>query len=99
MRITREEVRITAAMARLSLSEEEIGHMTVELDRILAHAEQLQEVDVEGVEPTTHAVPLSCPLRADEVTAHLPAEVALSGAPRRDGAYFVVPAILNRDEP
>jgi aspartyl-tRNA(Asn)/glutamyl-tRNA(Gln) amidotransferase subunit C len=97
MRITTAETRTTAAMARLALSDEEVERMTVELDRILDLSAQLEEVDVQGVEPTTHALPLSCPLREDLVGPHLSAELALRGAPSQEASFFAVPAIFERE--
>ena len=96
MRITVEEARTTAVMARLALPEAELVRMTGELDRILDYVAQLQEVDVTDVPPTTHAVDLGAPLRDDEVGEHLPVEAALLGAPRggRQGDFFAVPAVF-----
>jgi aspartyl-tRNA(Asn)/glutamyl-tRNA(Gln) amidotransferase subunit C len=94
MRISEEEVRVTALLARLELTDAEVARMARELDAILGYAEKLGSLDVTGVEPTTHAVPLDCPLRADVPGAHLAAERALGGAPRRQGDYFEVPKII-----
>jgi aspartyl-tRNA(Asn)/glutamyl-tRNA(Gln) amidotransferase subunit C len=98
MPIQIDEVRTTAAMARLALSEEELHQMAAELGRILAYMEQLQEVPVDGVEPQSHALDLPCPLRPDEVGPHLPVERALANASDRRGTLFCVPAVLPRDE-
>jgi len=59
MPLSREEVLHVALLARLELSEEEIERYTWELNRVLEHIEKLKELDTEGVEPTSHAVPLS----------------------------------------
>lgn len=94
VRIEPGEVRTTAEMARLRPSEAELFSLSVELSRILDFAAQLAEVDIEGVEPTTHAVPLACPLRADVVEEHVAAETALRNAPATAADFFTVPAIL-----
>ena len=85
-------------MARLYLSDEELASMTAQLDRILDYVETLRVVDVSGVEPTTHAVSLSCPLRPDLVGTEFPVEIALRGAPATEDGLFAVPAILNRED-
>jgi aspartyl-tRNA(Asn)/glutamyl-tRNA(Gln) amidotransferase subunit C len=89
-----EEVRVTAEMARLRLSDEEIPRIAVELSRILDLAATLRDVDVTGVTPMTHAVPLSCPLRDDVVGPHDDIATALRNAPATAGDLFTVPAIL-----
>src|SRR5258706_486062 len=94
MKITPEEVQKTALLSRLELTDEEVGRLSRELNAILSYMEKLNQLDVSGVEPTTHAVPLDCPLRADELGPHLDAEVALSSAPRKEGAFFEVPKII-----
>ena len=98
MRIPPEEVEQTAAMARLALTEAEVGQMAEELGRILAFAARLQEIDVSGVEPLHHPLPRACPLRPDTVGEHLSQEAALQGAPAAAEGHFVVPAILGGGE-
>jgi len=98
MKITSEEVRETAALARLELSDEELHRLTRELDAILGYMEQLAGLNVDGVEPTTHAVPLDLPLRADELGPMLDVEQALADAPRRHGELFEVPKIIEAAE-
>ena len=98
MKISDEEIRNTALMARLALSDDELLRLGRELDAILGYMETLKQVDVSGVEPTTHAVPLSCPLRADQLGPQLTVEEALSDAPSREGAFFEVPKIIEVGE-
>ncbi len=94
MKITPEEVRETAQLARLELSDEELRRLTSELDAILGYMAQLAGVSVEGVEPTTHAVPLDLVLVADEPGRELDLELALRDAPSREGPFFEVPKII-----
>jgi aspartyl-tRNA(Asn)/glutamyl-tRNA(Gln) amidotransferase subunit C len=94
-KITAEEVRETALLARLELSEDELRRLTRELDSILGYMQTLAGLDVSGVEPTTHAVPLDLPLRADELGPHLAVDAALADAPRRHEGYFEVPKIID----
>lgn len=93
-RIDIEDVRTTAALARLSLSEEELQRLTGELEAMLDYVAELQALDTTGVEPLTHAVPFDAPLRADEVRPSLELERALAAAPRRHDRFFEVPAII-----
>jgi aspartyl-tRNA(Asn)/glutamyl-tRNA(Gln) amidotransferase subunit C len=79
--ITREEVERIAALARLSLSNDEAMRMASELDTILGYVETLDEVDTEGIAPTSHAIPLPTPLREDHGAPSLDPEVAVANAP------------------
>ena len=90
--IDREQVLHVARLARLQLTEDEVERMNAELSGILDHIEKIGELDLDGVEPTSHVVPMSNALRADEPRPALPREVALAGAPavRDDG--FEVPS-------
>lgn len=92
--ISREEVQHVARLARLSLSDEELERMREQLDAILAYIDKLRELDVEGVEPTSHAVPLVNVMRDDEVTPVLAQDAALANAPDRAGEFFRVPRII-----
>lgn len=92
--LSREEVRHVARLARLHLSDEELERMGEQLDAILAYVDKLRELDVEGVEPTAHAVPLVDVMRDDEVAPCLPQETALHNAPDRAGEFFRVPRII-----
>ncbi len=93
-RLSSEEVREIAQLARLSLGEHEIARMTQDLDAILGHVDALKELDTAATEPMTHAVPFDCPLRADVQGVALSVDEALLNAPRREGSYFQVPRIL-----
>lgn len=90
--IDREQVLHVARLARLRLSEDEIGRMTGELSTILEHIETMSEIDLDGVEPTAHATRLENVLRPDEPRPSLPTEAALAQAPDTDGAGFRVPS-------
>ena len=65
MNITREQVEHVAKLARLSLTEEEISRLQSEMGGMIAFADQLNELDVESVSPTTHAVPMQNVFRQD----------------------------------
>ncbi len=103
-KISEDEVRQTALLARLELRDEEVQQLTRELDAILGYMELLSRLDVSDVQPTTHAVPLElmeATLRADLVDAlepQLSVDEALSDAPRRRDALFEVPKIVEVSE-
>jgi aspartyl-tRNA(Asn)/glutamyl-tRNA(Gln) amidotransferase subunit C len=92
--LSREDVQHVARLARLHLSDEELERMREQLDAILAYIDKLAELDVEGVEPTAHAVPLVNVMRDDAVAPCLPQEASLANAPDRAGEFFRVPRII-----
>lgn len=91
MSITAEEVRHIALLSRLELSDDEVKLFTGHLDQILQYVEKLKELDVEGVVPTSHAIPLYNVMREDIVEESLPKEDALRNAPDRADPYYRVP--------
>ena len=95
MKITAERVQRVAELARLALSDAEAQRLSAELSVLVEHFEALDQLDTAGVQPTSHAVPLVCPGRTDEVRASMDHEILLSAAPRRDGGYFLVPKIID----
>jgi aspartyl-tRNA(Asn)/glutamyl-tRNA(Gln) amidotransferase subunit C len=100
-KITDADVRETATLARLELSDEEVTRLTRELDAILGYMELLDQLDVSSVPPMTHAVSLDLPLRDDVLEAlepQLPLEAALSDAPRPHDGFFEVPKIIEVGE-
>ena len=92
--IDRKDVEHVARLGRLALTEAELERMRVELAAILQYIEKLKAVDVAGVEPTSHAVPLVNVMREDEVEPSLDREAMMSNAPDRAGEFFRVPRII-----
>ena len=92
--LTRDEVVKVAVLARLKLTDGQIDALTSELAKILEYVQVLDELDTESIEPMAHAVTLSDVFREDEVRPSLPRTAALANAPKTDGRYFLVPAIL-----
>jgi aspartyl-tRNA(Asn)/glutamyl-tRNA(Gln) amidotransferase subunit C len=90
--IEREQVLHVARLARLRLSDEEVEAMTGELSKVLDHIEKISELDLDGVEPTSHVVELENVLREDVPRPSLPREKALEQAPDSDGSGFRVPS-------
>jgi aspartyl-tRNA(Asn)/glutamyl-tRNA(Gln) amidotransferase subunit C len=86
--IDREQVLHVAKLSRLHLEEDEVERMVGELAGILEHVDRIGELDLEGVEPTSHVVALENVLRADVPWQSLPREAALASAPDpQDGAF------------
>ena len=90
--IDREQVLHVAKLARLKLSDAEVERMTGDLSNILEHVERMDELDLEGVEPTSHVVELQNVLRDDVPRESLPRERALEGAPDAADEGFRVPS-------
>jgi aspartyl-tRNA(Asn)/glutamyl-tRNA(Gln) amidotransferase subunit C len=90
--IGREQVLHVAKLARLRLSDEEIERMSSELSGILDHIEKIEELDLEGVEPTSHVVNLENVLRPDEPRPSWPREQVLEIAPDAGEGGFRVPS-------
>jgi aspartyl-tRNA(Asn)/glutamyl-tRNA(Gln) amidotransferase subunit C len=90
--IDRDQVLHVARLARLRLTDEELERMPGELTKILEHVAKMDELDLDGVEPTSHVVALQNVLRADEPRPCLPREKALAGAPDVVDGGFRVPS-------
>jgi len=96
--LTLDQVRHVAKLARLSLDDEHLRRLTAQLESILGYVAKISEVDVSGVEPTAHALPLHNVFREDVVEPSLPLEKVLQNAPDTDGPFFKVPKIIGGDE-
>jgi aspartyl-tRNA(Asn)/glutamyl-tRNA(Gln) amidotransferase subunit C len=87
-------VRHIARLARIAVSDAEVEALAPELSNILGWVEQLQEVDVEGVEPMTAVIPNRLRLRDDEVTDGDKQDDVLANAPAADHGFFAVPKVI-----
>lgn len=94
MSVDHTTVRRIAHLARIALDEADVPRMGEELNAILAFVDQLNEVDVEGVEPMSSVVPMQLRLREDVVTAGGDVRAVLSNAPRSEDGFFVVPKVV-----
>ena len=97
-KITAEQVVHVARLSRLELSDEQRRKFAAQLESILEYVAKISQVDVSGVEPMAHALPLHNVLREDVVEPSLPLEKVLMNAPEVDGPFFKVPKILGGDE-
>ena len=94
MKISKDEVKETAELARLEFSDEQLEKFTGQLGGILEHIEDLNELDTENIEPTSHVLELSTPLREDKVQQLITVEEALANAPEKNDDFFVVPKVI-----
>ena len=94
MSVDAQTVRRIAHLARIAVDESEIAHLQGELNAILAWVEQLQAVDVAGVEPMTSVTPMTMKMRTDEVTDGGKPEDIVKNAPQSDDNFFVVPKVV-----
>jgi aspartyl-tRNA(Asn)/glutamyl-tRNA(Gln) amidotransferase subunit C len=90
--LDRAQVLHVARLARLELSDEEVDRMAVELSKVLDHIEKIRELDLDGVQPTSHVIDVVNALRADEPAPSLPVDVALRSAPEPLEGGFGVPS-------
>jgi len=93
-RISIEQVKHVAHLARLAITEEEATMFAKQLDAIITFAEQLNELDTENVPPTSHVLNMKNVMREDVPAAGLPLEEVLKNAPDQQDGQFRVPAIL-----
>ena len=95
MKLSHEQVRHIAWLARLGLSEEEVEKFSLQLSNILENFEILKQVDTDDVSPATHTVPLRNVFRNDAVTESYSQADILANAPRQEENCFKVQAILD----
>jgi len=93
-RISIEQVKHVANLARLAVSEEEAQLFTKQLDDIITFAETLNELDTEEVKPTFHVLDMKNVMREDKAKPGLPVEEVLKNAPDSKDGYFRVPSII-----
>lgn len=94
MELSREQVEHIATLARLGLSEEEIGRFGSQLSSILGYVNELSELDTENIPPTAQVITLQDVWAADSVRPCPPSEEMLANAPEREGNYFKVRSVL-----
>ncbi len=93
-RISTDDVAHVARLARLELRPDELESFTAQLGAVLDHAADLDSLDLDGVEPTAHPLPLSNVLRSDEVGPTLDPDEVLAAAPAVEDGQFRVPPVL-----
>jgi aspartyl-tRNA(Asn)/glutamyl-tRNA(Gln) amidotransferase subunit C len=93
--ITEAQVLHVGKLSRLKLTEADARQYAPQIESILKYVAQLREVDVTGVQPLAHPLPLKNVLREDVVEPSLPVEAVLANAPGKQGPYFTVPKVLD----
>ena len=94
MKITREEVKHVAALARLEFSPEEEEHLTQQLNKILQYMDKLNRLDTTNVEPLAHVVDVVNAFREDRVANQPSLDTLLANAPAKEKNFFKVPKII-----
>ena len=92
--MTKDEIRYIASLARINLKDNELEHLTKNLDDILHYITKLQKLDVSQVQPTTHVLPINNVFRPDVVKPSLSQEEALSTAVAKHKGSFKVPQVI-----
>ena len=94
MSVDIDTVKRVARLARIAVGPEDAARMTGELNAILGFVEQLDEVDISGVEPMTSVIPMAMKKRQDAVTDGDKAEDIVANAPATDENFFLVPKVV-----
>jgi aspartyl-tRNA(Asn)/glutamyl-tRNA(Gln) amidotransferase subunit C len=89
------QVRHVAQLARLKLSDSDVPRLSKQISSILDYVAQLQQANVDGLEPMAHPLPLHSVLREDDVGESLTVQQVLANAPGKAGAFFTVPKVLD----
>ena len=94
MRITIEQVRQVAKLARLTLPETELERLATDMDAMLDFVATLESIDTEGIVPTAHAVPMMNAFREDVLRPSLDRELVMASAPDHQSGCFRVPKVI-----
>jgi len=94
MSLTRQDVEKVALLARLKFDEAELEKITKHMVQIVQYVDKLSELNTEEVEPMAHALDIHNALAEDELRPSLLRDEVLKNAPKHDGEYFLVPAVL-----
>ena len=89
-----ETVRRIARLSRIAVTDDDVPHLQGELNAILSFVEQLNEVDVRGIEPMTSVTPMAMKKRQDGVTDGGYPELVVRNAPATDDNFFLVPKVV-----
>ena len=94
MSVDLETVRRIARLARIAVTDDDVPHLQGELNAILSFVEQLNEVDVRGIEPMTSVTPMAMKKRQDGVTDGGYPEKIVANAPASEDGFFLVPKVV-----
>jgi aspartyl-tRNA(Asn)/glutamyl-tRNA(Gln) amidotransferase subunit C len=96
--LSRDDVAHVAHLARLGLTDDELGRLEGQLNHILDQYEILARLDTDDIPPTAQTIELENILRDDVVRPSLPVEAVLANAPAREGDFIRVPPVLDRGD-
>lgn len=96
-KLTPDQVRHVAKLSRLILTDAQIEQYAHQLSRILDYVSQLQELNLEGIEPMAHALDLTNVTRDDQPQPGMPVDLVLANAPDKDPPFFKVPKVLEEE--
>ncbi|MDM8522571.1 Asp-tRNA(Asn)/Glu-tRNA(Gln) amidotransferase subunit GatC [Desulfococcaceae bacterium HSG8] len=94
MKITKDEVLHVANLSRLEMDDESVDKFVGQIGTILEYVETLNQVDTEGVTPTSHAIFLTNAFRDDEPGEHLDRDIAIENSPEKEDGSFIVPKVV-----
>lgn len=94
MKITKDQVKYVANLARLNVSEAEADELCTQMADIIAFADELNKVDTEGIEPTNHAIKVENVLREDVVKESYDRDEIIKNAPMKQAGCYAVPRIV-----
>lgn len=94
MKITADEVKKVAKLAKLTLSDPDIERMAADMDAMLAYVATLADLDTQGIVPTAHAVPMANAFRADQLRPSLERDAVMAAAPKCADGTFRVPKVI-----
>mgnify|MGYP001127040356 CR=1 FL=1 len=94
MAIDKDTARRVAHLARIEVAEADLDHLAGELSAILGFMDELNEVDIDGVEPMTSVTPMALPWRADAITDGAIRDRVLANAPDAREGFFTVPKVV-----
>ena len=94
MKITTDDVKYVAKLARLNVTEDEAQTLAKDMESIITFADMLSELDTESVAPTNHAMKVENVFREDVVTGSYKREDILKNAPSQDSGCYLVPKVV-----
>lgn len=94
MKLTREDIKKIAGLARLEFAESELDRFAEQLSHILGHMEQLNRLETDDIAPTAYTLRAGTPLRADEVKSSDASSAVLEQSPDHEGTLFRVPKVI-----
>ncbi len=94
MAINKKTVQYVAHLSRIALTREELEKLSNQLQEILDFIDKLSKVDIKGIQPTSHILPINNIFRDDKTKESLPNEKTLENAPCKGDNFFVVPKVI-----